>query len=315
MDKIRRFIDCSFPFDVCNLRCSYCFLAQTGAQFTGKQSCFNYSAGTIERALSKERLGGTAFVNICGAGETLIPKEIVEIVYGILKAGHFVSIVTNGTITERFNEIMLFPKEFLERCAFVFSLHYIELMKTHKLDDFFDNVMKIKNAGCSFSIKLVAYDDYLPLRDEIISACYKRVGAPPHVSLPIDHTQEHSLMTSLKFEEFISSWSDFGSLSFDAEILNYNVKRTNFCYAGDWSLVLDLSSGNAWQCYGVSTNEQNIFENIDNPIKFEAIGHNCIRPYCICALNYLALGIIPKNGMPTYSQVRDRSEAEWFIQE
>lgn len=63
-------------------------------------------------ALTKERLGGVCYFSICGAGETLIPKYITDITFNLLNQGHYVNLTTNGTITNRFDEIISFPKDY-----------------------------------------------------------------------------------------------------------------------------------------------------------------------------------------------------------
>lgn len=135
-DKIKRFIECIVPVTACNLRCHYCYVIQNDYR-TNKIPKFEYSPEYIAKALSKKRLGGTCLFNICGAGETLLPEEVVKVAYQLLNAGHYVNITTNGTITERFEEISSFPKEFCERLTFSFSFHYLELRDRNLLDVFF----------------------------------------------------------------------------------------------------------------------------------------------------------------------------------
>ena len=93
----------------CNLKCSYCYIIQEGRR-TEKSAELKYSPEHIGKALSKKRLGGTCYISICGAGETLIPKEVPDIVKQILKQGHYVNITTNGTISDRIDEIVAFPQ-------------------------------------------------------------------------------------------------------------------------------------------------------------------------------------------------------------
>ena len=112
--------------------------------------------------MSKKRLGGTCLFNICGAGETLLPEEVVKVAYQLLNAGHYVNITTNGTITERFEEISSFPKEFCERLTFSFSFHYLELRDRNLLDVFFKNINLVRQAGCSFLVQFNMYDEYIP---------------------------------------------------------------------------------------------------------------------------------------------------------
>lgn len=104
-DKIKRFIDCNVPTQICNLKCPYCYVDQVDG-FSGKIRNINHSPEEVRKALSKKRMGGTILINFCGTGETLLGEDILPIVYEILKEGHYVQIVTNGTITKRFDEIV-----------------------------------------------------------------------------------------------------------------------------------------------------------------------------------------------------------------
>jgi hypothetical protein len=44
-----------------------------------KKAELKYSPEHIAKALRKERLGGVCWINICGAGETLIQDEVIDI--------------------------------------------------------------------------------------------------------------------------------------------------------------------------------------------------------------------------------------------
>lgn len=86
-------------------------------------------------------------------------------------------------------------------------------------------------------------------------------------------------------------------------------KCTDFCYAGCWSLYLDLGTGRSKPCYGQMYN-QNIFENPGNDIIFEPVGKHCRQPYCYNGHAYLALGMIPELDTPTYADIRNRKCAD-----
>ena len=86
---------------------------------------FRYSPDVVQRALAVERLGGICLVNMCGGGETLLPPQMTDYVRVILENGHYVTVVTNGTVSSRFAEIAAFPSELLSRLHFKFSYHYL----------------------------------------------------------------------------------------------------------------------------------------------------------------------------------------------
>ncbi len=77
------------------------------------------------------------------AGETLLPPQMTGILYELLAQGHYLAVVTNGTVTKRFEEICNFPEEFRKRCS-LNSLHYTELLRLNKFDVFWDNVHRMK---------------------------------------------------------------------------------------------------------------------------------------------------------------------------
>ena len=120
MEQIKRFISLYVPVTTCTLRCHYCYITHHRL-FGGNLPELPHSPETIRKALSKERLGGICLINICGGGETLLPNKIVEYTRALLEEGHYVMIVTNATVTKRFDEISKFPKELLKRLFFKFS--------------------------------------------------------------------------------------------------------------------------------------------------------------------------------------------------
>ena len=59
----------------------------------------------------------------------------------------------------------------------------------------------------------------------------------------------------------------------------------------------------------------NIYNNIDKPIHFKAIGCDCRQPHCYNAHGFLALGDIPNLDTPTYASLRNRvcvDGTEWL---
>ena len=110
MDTIKRFIDCNVPTQICNLHCPYCYVGQVNG-FSGKIEPIKYSPELVRAALSKKRMGGLILINFCGTGETLLGEDILPIVHEVLKEGHFVQVVTNGTISKRFDEIASWDKK------------------------------------------------------------------------------------------------------------------------------------------------------------------------------------------------------------
>lgn len=273
---------------------------------------FKFPVEQMISSLSQERLGGTCWFSICGAGETLAPREIFPIVKGLLSEGHYVNLTNNGTITQRIDEFCSLPEEMRERLHFAFSLHYLELKKRRQLETFVTNVKKVRAAGCSFLVQINLYDGYLPVWEEIGEFCKREFGAFPQVALTREETRpKMKIHTSISDEEYIRVGKKFNSPLFDFTVKNFNVRRREFCYAGAWAGVLDLGTGELSACYGDGI-RQNIFENPKKPIKFCAIGENCKKQFCFNSSHFLSLGTIPSLNTPTYANLRNRKCASWY---
>jgi len=312
MEKIKRFLDCAIPAEACNLRCHYCYITQK-RKFNNKISHLGHSAAEIRRALSKSRLGGTCLINLCASGETLIPSETLDIIYALLEEGHFVMVVTNGTPTKKFEIISTWPKEFLERLFFKFSFHFLEFKRLNLFDVFFNNVNLMKVSGASFTVELTPSDELTPYIDEIKSMTMEKLGAYPHVTIARDdRTDGIEVLSNHNLKEYIKIWSVFESKLIDFKSKIFQKKRREFCYAGDWSLLVDLSSGNIKPC-NCHKFMGNIYD-ITKPINFCAINH-CTLPHCYNGHAWLALGDIPDMKTPTYAELRNRictDGTEWL---
>ncbi len=304
MDKVKRFIDCTYTATKCNLRCQYCYITQEN-KWNEELPKLKYSPEIIGEVLSQERLGGVCHINICGLGETLIPAEMVDIIYNILKQGHYVMIITNGTITKRFEAIAKFPKEYLERLSFKFSFHYEELLRLNMMDKFFANIKRMYDAGASFSLEITPHDGLIDKIDEIKQVCLDNVGAVCHVTVARDASKTAiPILTDLSKEEYIKTWGSFDSDMFRFKMSTFGVKRKEFCYAGDWTGYLNLVTGILKPCY-YTYGGQNIFEYINKPIKFEAMGY-CHLSHCYNSHAFLTMGAIPELDSPVYLKMRDR---------
>lgn len=311
MDKIKRFIDCNIDTDICNLHCHYCYIAQASG-FGQNLTKFEHSPKEIAQALSVERLGGVCLLNLCAGGETLLSEEVLLVVKCLLEAGHYVMVVTNGTLTERFNEIAEWPKNLLKRLMIKFSFHYLELQRLGWMERFFSNVLRMKTAGVSFTVELTPSDELIPHIDKVKSVCEEHLNAICHVTVARDNrTKGLERLSDYSFEEYKKIWGTFHSELFLYKLTTLEHVE-DFCYAGDWSLYLNLNTGILTQCYCGK-----VLGNIytDTPIHFEAIGHNCTLPYCYNGQAYLSLGDIPTLNTPSCASLRNRVCAdgtEWL---
>ena len=309
--KIKRFIECYVPFSRCNFRCEYCYVIQ-GNRNNGDSDGFNYPLDTMAKALTKKRLGGTCYFNLCALGETLLCREVISIAEFLLKEGHYVNITTNGTISKAFDEILKMDNNLLERLGFSFSFHYLELLKHNQIDVFFDNIKKVKNHNCTILVQFNMYDNYIPYLAKMKELCIQHVGAPPQIAATRLEDKMTTLHTALSTEEYERLGDSFSSPLFSFTMKNFLKRNKAFCYAGDWSIVLDLGTGMASRCYGKPF--QNIFENVDEPIDFKAVGYGCCSRYCVNSSHFKSLGVTPSEDTPTYAELRNRPEAGWYNQ-
>ena len=315
MDKIKRYIECHVPVTTCTLRCSYCYITQHRL-FEGPLPEFRYTPEHVRKALSKERLGGICLINLCGAGETLLAKEVVEYARAFLEEGHYVMIVTNGTISKRFDDIASFPAHLNKHLFFKFSYHYLEFKQRGLLDVFFNNIRKVRDAGCSFTLELTPSDDAIPYIDEIKQRAIAELGAPNHVTIARDERTKNRLpmLTQLSRQDYIDTWKTFDSALFDYKLTIFGHKRREFCYAGDWSFCVNLATGKMKQCYR-SYYRTDIFRDISRPIPFRAIGNCCKEQHCYNGHSLIVLGDIPSQSTPTYAELRNRQSldgSEWL---
>lgn len=314
MEKIKRFIDCYIPTETCNLRCHYCYITQR-RKFNNKLVKFSQSKEVIVKALSKERWGGACLLNLCAGGETLLSDEILPLVKVLLSEGHYVMIVTNGTLNKRFSEISSWSDDLLDRLFIKFSFHYLEMKRLGWIERFFENVSLMKKCGVSFTVEVTPSDELIPYIEELKTVCKQYLGALCHVTIArddrtdgIDHLSEHS------FEEYKQIWGQFCSELFEFKSKIFYQKRKEFCYAGDWSLYLNLDTGRLTQCY-CGKFLCNIYDDISKPIPFCAVGCNCSLPHCYNGHAFLTLGDIPAIDSPSYADVRNRvcdDGSEWL---
>lgn len=315
MEHMKRFIDIWVPVTACTLRCHYCYITHHRL-FDKELPKFKYSVDTFRKGFSKERFGGVCMINFCGGGETLLPPEMPKYIRAVLEEGHYVMVVTNATVSRAMDEIANFPPELLERLFFKFSYHYLELKKRNLFDKFFENIRKVVKAGASFTLEATPSDELIPYINEMKDLAVKEVGAVCHVTVARD---EHDLSTipilsKMSPEEYHKTWSTFNSEFFEYKFSVFSQKRTEFCYAGDWTLFFNLGTGVLSQCY-CSLFNQNILDDVTKPIKFKAIGHHCLQPHCYNAHAFLTFGAIPEHKAPTYAAIRNRvcqDGTEWL---
>jgi len=288
MDKhFVRFFNCSLPVSGCNLRCDYCYLIQRGDEksldFKESNEGLKYPVAHMLKALTPDRLGGICAFHICADGETLLWSDIIEFSKGLFEMGHFVSFTSNCTVTNKILEFTSFPEEYRERMFFKCSFHYREFKRLGLLERFTQNVNYLAKAGISYSVEIVTNDYILENIDEIKDFSMRHFGALPHVL-----TQRSELIKGkyprmgsiMDREVYADTWGQFHSDLFDYQLDTFDCKHNEFCYAGVYSLQMHLEDGNVFPCPGNNRKIMNLFENIEMPITFLPVGHNCPLDNC-----------------------------------
>lgn len=313
LKRIKRFIDCYIPTETCNLRCHYCYIAQKH-KFHNKLAHFSHSLDEIGKAFSVNRMGGICLINFCAGGETLLSDEVLPVVVQLINQGHYVMIVTNGTLKPRFEEISQLPENIKSHLFIKFSLHYLEMKRLNWLDRFAKNVLLMKNSKVSFTVEVTPSDELIPYIQELKEYCISRFGALCHLTIARDdRTGGIDVLSRLDFDSYKSVWQQFDSELFRFKSEIFYKKRPEFCYAGDWSIYVNLETGNINQCYcGKSIG--NLFD-FSQPISFEAIGKKCSLPHCYNGHAFLSIGDIPEINSTTYDLTRNRQcldGTEWL---
>lgn len=313
MDKLKRFIDCYIPTETCNLRCHYCYITQR-RKFNNQVASLP-TPQTIRAALSKQRLGGKCLFNFCAGGETLIAKDVISIVRELLEEGHYVMVVTNGTLTKRFQELSELPRELTSHLFFKFSFHYLEFKRLNLVDVFFNNIEMMRNAGCSFTVEITPSDELIPYIEDVKKICMERLGTLCHITIARDdRTQGIDVLSKKDWESYKKIWGQFQSELFDFKTTIFYRQRNEFCYAGDWSVYINLCTGDMRQCYCGNILD-NIYKNPDEKLHFSAVGNHCSMAHCYNGHAFLTLGVIPELRTISYDKVRNRMDnqgREWL---
>lgn len=314
MDKIKRLILLAVPMSICNFRCSYCYLTHREEYYQNKQPDYQYSPDHVAKALSKKRLGGASYINVCADGETMLATDIDLYVKALLEEGHYVEFITNLTVTNVLDKMLSWDRDLLKRLEFKCSFHYLQLKKKGWLDRYAANVHKIWAAGASANIEITPSDDLIPYLEEVKSFSMEHFGALPHLSIARnDNSVQTDYLTELPMDKYDAIWSTFGSSFWSFKKTIFKNKRTEFCYAGDWSLYIDLASGQTKHCYSTSV-FTNVFDDISSDIPFKAIG-KCPEPHCYNGHMFLTLGCIPDFTEVKYGEIRNRIKSdggEWL---
>ena len=299
-DRIVCFVNVSVPIDFCNLKCQYCYVGQHNDFY--KKENFFFSPKFIKKELSRKRLHGTAFINFCGTGETLLCKELLPIMKALLDEGHYISIITNALVTDAIKEILKWG--YGDRIFFKCSFHYLELKKHGLLEKYAQNVNYIKEKS-SITVELVPHDELISLIPEIKDFSVANFGALPHVTVARnENSRDYEILTNLTIQKYFDTWNQFESELFRIKMVTLE-KQEKICCAGRGTFIMNLCDGGMRYC-PKNPSCGNAYDHIDKDIYPEEIGNKCKSPYCINAHAYLTLGMISEVNIGTYFSVRDR---------
>lgn len=310
-----KFLDVMLPTAKCNMKCDYCYLSHLNVELD-RVSDFYHDARYIRYALSQERLNGSAFINLCGVGETLLCENIIDIVGELVKEGHYVQIVTNATIDK---VIMEFVQSDIDsrKLFFKCSLHYEEMLRLNLLDKFAENINTLDKWGASFSIEYVPMDESVNLIPQIKSFCMEKFGALPHLTVARDERfKDFRILTKYSEAEYRKIWNQFESKMFEFKMNHMDSKRYSKCKAGLWAAELNLATGEMHKCVK-NPRLCNIYQDMNESLFFEEVGNRCCLPYCFNCHAYLTLGLMPDVVAPSYLDMRDRvrSDGSHWIKE
>lgn len=293
------------PLSVCNLRCHYCYLSQRPSSYEGVIPEMKYSPEQIAYAMRKERLGGISYFNLCADGETLLLPELSQYVKLLALEGHYLEIVSNMVLTKKLEPLLDLEPDVLSHVEFKCSLHYLELKERGLLKRFAENVNAAWAAGASCNVEITPSDELVPFIPEVKKYCMENFGALAHLTIARnDATSGINRLTNLSSDEYYAAWNQFNSSFFDFKNTIFGVKQTGFCEAGSWMYYVDMSTGEARQCYkGCSVG--NVFANPDEPLPDKPIGR-CHDPHCYNGHMLMTAGLI--NGVTEigYGDIRDR---------
>lgn len=231
---------------------------------------------------------------------------LVDYVSQLLEEGHYVSIVSNCTLSNHIDEYVSLKPESRKHLFVKASYHYLELKRIGLLDTFFDNVRRLHDAGISLVVEITPNDELIPFADEAVELCRRKMGAVPQFTVARDEHYTHlPILTAMTREEYRRTWGRFDSSMFDYKESIFGRPVKKFCYAGEWFLCLDLLSGDLSQCYGTPS-FYNIYSNPEESIPFKPIGNHCPRSHCFNGHALLTQGVVPGENSPTYAATRDR---------
>lgn len=311
--KVSRAITVYVSGNICNLQCSYCYVKNSNPTEIAQPVRLSYPLEMIIKSFSPKRLGGLADITVIGSAETLLAREVVPFVHGLIHYGHVVTVVTNATLSKRITELLNCPAEDLKNLIVKASFHYRQLQEKKLMDVYFQNIKRVIAAGASAYPFVVISSDYLPELKTIGALISSELGVKAHCTPCNKVTNEYDIKFHAPFdpepsEELVEEIDQYFDTRIFQECVRYkkvDVQNT-FCYAGRFSLGVDFASGRLYKCHGFAEDDGvGFYEDPDRPYEWkEPIAMSCAIESCALQYNFFSEGMLPDYpGRYTYGQL------------
>lgn len=304
-DVMKKYIGLIIPENLCNLDCCYCYLSIfSNRRFENIGRKNPHIPQYIRYQLRRELLGGSCLIGFTGSGETLLADNFCDVCMELLKEGHYLHIVTNGTPSNKIKEILEAAGQYQKHIIFKLSFHYLQLSEKNLLSRFVESVRLIEESEASYTIEIMPHDELIPYIPEVLAFSKEHFGAYPQLTIGRNELDKTKLLTNQSFREYIETWKPFESEMFDMRMNLYMTKGKN-CGAGPLGFFVDMYSGKVQHCVYYENLGNLYIDGLEN-IDLNRVGDTCPLEYCYNCHVYATLGILPKTGVPTYMEIRDR---------
>lgn len=304
-EVMKKYIGLIIPENLCNLDCCYCYLSiSSNRRFENIGRKNPHVPQYIRYQLRREVLGGSCLIGFTGSGETLLADNFCDVCTELLKEGHYLHIVTNGTPVNKIKEILESAGQYQKHIIFKLSFHYLQLLEKNLLSKFVESVRLIEESEASYTIEVMPHDELIPYISEVLAFSKEHFGAYPQLTIGRNELDKTKLLTNQSYKEYIETWKPFESEMFDMRMNLYMTKGKN-CGAGPLGFFVDMYSGKVQHCV-YNENLGNIYIDGLKNIDLSRVGDTCPLEYCYNCHVYATFGILPKDGVPTYMEIRDR---------
>ncbi len=305
VEEMQKYIGLTIPENICNLDCVYCYLSvNPNRRFENIGRKNPHLPLFIRRQLRRDVLGGSCLIGLTGSGETLLADKFSDVCTELLKEGHYLHIVTNGTPVDKIKEVIDQAGIYAKHIIFKLSFHYLQLVKKGLLNNFVESVKFIEQSEASLTIEIMPHDELIPYIPEVLKFSKENFGALPHLTIGRNENDNMKLLTNQSFAEYYDTWKIFDSSMFNMRMKLYYTKGSN-CKAGPLSFFVDLYTGRIDRCVFYENIGNLYLDGIQNT-RLDEVGDSCPLNSCYNCHIYAPLGILPMKDVPTYYTIRDR---------